>query len=102
MDTITPEGLKSFNFSDIAKTHKVKSKVFGLYSYVFSRKMALGIDANDLDNQKDVILAAAVDFLKSLKDNTVYKCLFIGVTAEGDVKSSSEASRFALRASQGG
>lgn len=72
------------------KSLKVKSKIYGLGCYVFSKDMKLDILAEDINSRKDVILAAASKFLQSLNDYTVYKCLFIGVTDVGDIKTSSE------------
>lgn len=59
--------------------------------------MALSIDPYNLDSSKDVILRLAAEFLMSLKDNTVYKCLFVGVTPDGEVKSSTEGGFFVSR-----
>ncbi len=94
LDTISCEELIPVYVRDLikggVKLRKVKSKIYGLDSYVFSKKMTLDILAEDINSQEDVILAAASNFIQSLNDHIVYKCLFIGVTEYGDIKTSSE------------
>ena len=67
-----------------------KAKIEGLGPYVFSNIMSLEILADDLATYEDVILASATRFLDSLGEETVYKCLFVGVTEDGDIKTSKE------------
>ncbi|UYZ01844.1 hypothetical protein OJ967_27885 (plasmid) [Peribacillus frigoritolerans] len=50
----------------------------------------MSIDLENFAASKDVILATAAEFIKTLKEGAVYKCLFIAVTDKGDVKSSRE------------
>lgn len=94
LETIRAVDLREEDVMDIpfgqVKLYKAKSIIYGLDKYVFSKDMRLEIAAVDIDSRKEVILAAASIFLQGLKDHTVYKCLFIGITGDGDVKTSSE------------
>lgn len=90
LDSISPMDLRGFKPIDPNDSQKVKSKIYGIHKYCFSEKLTLSFDARELDSKKEIIRTAAAEFLNSLKDGAVYKCLFVGVTAMGEIKTSSE------------
>ena len=98
MHKVSPEDLTPFNPE--GKRMKNLYKLYGLQSYVFSNIMSLDIDPEGFEAKYDVVLAAARRFLNALKDDTVYKCLFVGVTSEGDVKSSAEGAFYVTKHSR--
>lgn len=84
LETVSPEDLRGF----IPHGKPLKYKVYGMHSFVFSDIMTFDIDPTNFSAHYDLVLDAARCFLNSLKENTVYKCLFVGVTSDGDIKSS--------------
>lgn len=59
-------------------------------SYLFSNNMQISIGVDEFEEKKHLVVEAAEAFLKGLREKTIYKCMLIGVTDEGDIKSPSD------------
>ncbi len=93
LDSVSTEDLLP-PCEEVFPSKKVRSVIYGLYSYLFSNDMSLSIRADEFEENRVFVVKAVECFLKGLEENTIYKCLFIGVTEEGDIKSSKEGAFF--------
>lgn len=98
LSTIDPEKIRNYRVNDI-KDKKIR-QIIGLHSYLFSNTMSLSISPNEFELKRHMVQEKAESFLKGLKEDTVYKALFVGITADGEIMSSTEGSFFISRSTR--
>ena len=99
LSTVDPVSLQNYSVEGCAYK-KWNPKVIGLYSYMFSNLMSFNINPEEFEIKKSVVLENAESFMMTLKPDTVYKVLFVGITGDGEIRSSSEGSFFISRSTR--
>ena len=66
---------------------KILNHVYGLKSYLFSKDVQFSISADEFEEKRDFLASLVIAFLEGLGDYTVYKCMLVGITDDGDIKS---------------
>ena len=69
---------------------KIIRHVYGLKSYFFSQELHFSLTGDDFEQRKDMVEGMVKAFLDGLSGETVYKCMLVGITDDGDIKSPAE------------
>lgn len=61
----------------------MREHVFGLKSYLFSKEVQFNFTSDKFEENRTLVEKLLNDFLNGLEDNTVYKCMLVGITDDG-------------------
>lgn len=84
---IHPDLIKNYREPATVLPKKLREHIYGMDSYMFSSKMQFSFASEFFEDNRASLTEAAKGFLKSLQEETIYKCMVIGITDEGDIKS---------------